>query len=279
MKILILVAALLCIVAVVALILALLPQRGIMAPKGEASRPSADGTTVALTGSVVTIRHAGSSIAVQVSAPEPVLGPLSDMSLDAKAWDTVSDPKASEAERERCITLLEEQGFKVTREGDRKGGPAEKMDGDFFDSLDIPSPDDGPVGELSYSPLSEPDSDMHVIMEKVVRYMETGRCTPAFAREISRVYHYSLKFRDPAKEEESNDPDLIRMAQRVSETIARDVDAALDEYEALLRESTSQPRKDRPVTKGTEQRDTPPKENRKIVVDGLDWTALHRKRR
>ena len=256
-------AVALSLVAVVFLILALLPQKD---SSSQASQPQSDGPSVAFSGSVVTIRHAGSSISVQMSGPEPVLGPLSDMSIDTMTWDRVHDPMASEAERDRCIAKLREQGFTVTKDGEEeRADKASEVTPEFFDSLDIHSPDDGPAGELVYGPLSDPERDLHVIMQKVMSHMKSGRCTPAFAKEIAQVYHISLRFRDAAMEEASRNPDMVALAHRFSDEINRDVDSALEQYDRLMRSSTSEPPKaETPV--------------RRIVFDGLDWSGLHKKK-
>lgn len=278
------IAAILAVAVIVSLAMAFLTPKG-KNPSRNKEDPPVSPPSVVVSGGVVTVRSAGSTVEVMMQGPEPVLGPLSDMSLDLSAWDSLGRKDLSDAQRNRYVEILRAQGFRRTYEttASNTSSPGTDaaevgdVDEDFFSSLSYESTDDGPDGELVYEALT--DEDIHKIMELIKDYMVSGRSTPAFAREISEVYNFSLRFSDPKKEEASHDRTLLAEAEKFRDEIRRSVPEAFEKYYMYMESKGSVPAKEKSDKGSKEVKAPQPVKGKKVVVDGLDWSSLRKHRK
>lgn len=277
------IAAILAVAVIVSLAMAFFTHKG-KNPSRNKEDPPLSPPSVVVSRGVVTVRSAGSTVEVMMQGPEPVLGPLSDMSLDLNAWDSLRRKDLSDAQRRRYVEILHAQGFNRTYEtkatnGDSSGKEVEKVSGideEFFSNLSYDSTDDGPDGDLVYEALT--DEDIHKIMELIKDYMASGRSTPAFAREIAEVYNFSLKFSDPKKEEASHDRTLLAEAEKFRDEIRKSVPEAFEKYYMYMESKGTVPVEEKQKKK-TEEVQNQPAKGKRLVVDGLDWSSLRKHRK
>ena len=172
------IAAILAVAVIVSLAMAFFAHKG-KDPSRNKEDPPLSPPSVVVSGGVVTVRSAGSTVEVMMQGPEPVLGPLSDMSLDLNAWDSLRRKDLSDAQRRRYVEILHAQGFNRTYEtkatnGDSSGKEVEMVGGideEFFSNLSYDSTDDGPDGDLVYEALTEKGYNP---INQIVGYIMSG---------------------------------------------------------------------------------------------------------
>lgn len=181
-------------------------------------------------GAVVRIRHASDAIELQVSGPEPYLGPLSDAADSIQAWDALRSGNATPGQRRTIIEQLEASGLHVTEKGEDKD-PSVSRDEQrpSPESPAVPaSPayDEEPEGSLVEAPVGASTS-LEDLKALVIRGLKEHLCTPAFARLAAREYGFNMEFQDPEMQRESLDEEELRKVEAYREAIRKDVSEAM----------------------------------------------------
>ena len=204
------------------------------AQTGSASGRDADTaphTTVNVAaGAVVKIRHASDAIELQVSGPEPYLGPLSDAADSIQAWDALRSGKATPGQRRTIIEQLEASGLHVTEKGEDKVPSVSRDEPQSpAESAAVPSApayDEEPEGSLVEAPVGASTS-LEDLKALVIRGLKEHLCTPAFARLAAREYGFNMEFQDPEMQRESLDEEELRKVEAYREAIRKDVSEAM----------------------------------------------------
>lgn len=181
-------------------------------------------------GAVVRIRHASDAIELQVSGPEPYLGPLSDSSDSLQAWNALRSGNATPGQRRAIIEQLESSGLHVS-EKVPENSPALSRD-ESRSSMGIPEGtsaqayDEEPEGSLVEAPVGASTS-LEDLKALVIRGLKEHLCTPAFARLAAREYGFNMEFQDPEMQRESLDEEELRKVEAYREAIRKDVSEAM----------------------------------------------------
>ena len=181
-------------------------------------------------GAVVKIRHASDSIELQVSGPEPYLGPLSDAADSIQAWDALRSGKATPGQRRTIIEQLEASGLHVTEKGEDKAQSVsrdERLPSPESPAVPTsPAYDEEPEGSLVEAPVGASTS-LEDLKALVIRGLKEHLCTPAFARLAAREYGFNMEFQDPEMQRESLDEEELRKVEAYREAIRKDVSEAM----------------------------------------------------
>ena len=179
---------------------------------------------------VVKIRHASDAIELQVSGPEPYLGPLSDAADSIQAWDALRSGKATPGQRRTIIEQLEASGLHVTEKGEDKVPSVSRDEPQSpAESAAVPSApayDEEPEGSLVEAPVGASTS-LEDLKALVIRGLKEHLCTPAFARLAAREYGFNMEFQDPEMQRESLDEEELRKVEAYREAIRKDVSEAM----------------------------------------------------
>lgn len=279
------IAALLAVVITVCLVMVFISQKGKSGTGNKEDPPANRPPSVVVSGGLVTVRSAGSTVEVMMQGPEPVLGALSDMSLDLRAWDSLWRKDIPVSQKQVYVEKLREQGFRRTYESVATNAPSSEDKGDvgeideeFFSNLVYEPSDDGPAGELVYEALS--DDDVCDMMDMIRDYVKSGRTTPAFVRKVSEVYSFSLKFSDPQQEAQSHDKELLAEADKYMDFMKGNIQEAFERYNRDMTSSGRLKREDSKKDNIAEHDGGQKPKSKKIVVDGLlDFTSLRKHRK